>query len=63
MALTEAEGIKKRGQEYTKLYKKDLNDADNHNGAILSFLRLHPNTAFWILLLTLSQCVIILFIE
>ena len=30
MALTEAEGIKKRGQEYTKLYKKDLNDADNH---------------------------------
>jgi len=34
MALTEAEGIKKRGQEYTKLYKKDLNDADNHNGVI-----------------------------
>ena len=35
MALTEAEGIKKRGQEYTKLYKKDLNDADNHNGVII----------------------------
>ena len=34
MALTEAEGIKKRGQEYTKLYKKDLNDADNHDGVI-----------------------------
>ena len=35
MALTEAEGIKKRGQEYTKLYKKDLNDADNHSGVII----------------------------
>ena len=35
MALTEAEGIKKRGQEYTKLFKKDLNDADIHNGVII----------------------------
>ena len=34
MALTEAEGIKKRGQEYTKLYKKDLNDADKQDGVI-----------------------------
>ena len=34
MALTEAEDIKKRGQEYTELYKKGLHDADNHNGVI-----------------------------
>ena len=33
--LTEAEDIKKRGQEYTEeLYKKDLHDPDNHNGVI-----------------------------
>ena len=32
MDLTEAEDIKKRWQEYTELYKKDLHDADNHNG-------------------------------
>ena len=32
--LTEAEDIKKRWQEYTELYKKDLNDADNYNGVI-----------------------------
>ena len=33
--LTEAEDIKKRWQEYTEeLYKKDLNDPDNHNGVI-----------------------------
>ena len=32
---TEAENIKKRWQEYTEeLYKKDLHDPDNHNGAI-----------------------------
>ena len=31
----EAEDIKKRWQEYTEeLYKKDLHDADNHNGVI-----------------------------
>ena len=34
MDLTEAEDIKKRGQEYTKLYKKDLSDPDNHDGVI-----------------------------
>ena len=35
MDLTEAVDIKKRWQEYTKeLYKKDLNDLDNHNGVI-----------------------------
>ena len=33
--LTEAEGIKKRWQEYTEeLYKKDLHDPDNHDGVI-----------------------------
>ena len=34
MDLTEAEDIKKRWQEYTKLYKKDLHDQDNHGGVI-----------------------------
>ena len=29
--LTEAEDIKKRWQEYTELYKKDLHDPDNHD--------------------------------
>ena len=32
--LTKAEDIKKRWQEYTELYKKDLHDPDNHNGMI-----------------------------
>ena len=32
--LTEAEEIKKRWQEYTELYKKDLNDPDNLDGVI-----------------------------
>ena len=32
--LTEAEDIKKRWQEYTELYKKDLHDPDNHDGVI-----------------------------
>ena len=31
MDLTEAEDIKKRWQEYTELYKKDLHDPDNHD--------------------------------
>ena len=35
MNLTEAEGIKKRWQEYIEeLYKKDLNGPDNHDGMI-----------------------------
>ena len=35
MNLTEAKDIKKRWQEYTEeLYKKDLNDPDNHDGVI-----------------------------
>jgi len=41
MDLTEAEAIKKRWQEYTEeLYKKDLNDWDNHDGVII---HLGPN--------------------
>ena len=34
MELTEAEDIKKRWQEYTELYKKDLHDPDSHHGVI-----------------------------
>ena len=35
MHQTEAENIKKRWQEYTEeLYRKDLHDADNHDGVI-----------------------------
>ena len=35
MDLTEAKDIKKRWQEYTEeLYRKDLHDADNHDGVI-----------------------------
>ena len=35
MDLIEAEDIKKEKQEYTEeLYKKDLHDPDNHDGAI-----------------------------
>ena len=34
--LTEAEEIKKRQQEYTEeIYKKGLNDPDNHNGVVI----------------------------
>ena len=32
--LTEAKDIKKRWQEYTELYKKDLHESDNHDGVI-----------------------------
>ena len=34
MDLTEAEDIKRRWQEYTELYKKDLNNPDDHDGVI-----------------------------
>ena len=34
MDLTKTEDIKKRRQEYTELYKKDLHNPDNHNGMI-----------------------------
>ena len=40
MDLTEAEDIKKRWQEYTELYKKELHDPDNHDGVIT---HLEPN--------------------
>ena len=39
--LTDAEDIKKRWQEYTELYKKDLHDPDDHNGVIT---HLEPDT-------------------
>ena len=39
MDLTEAEDIKKRWQEYIEeLYKKSLNDLDNHDG-VITFLQ------------------------
>ena len=34
MDLTEAEHIKKRWQQYTELYRKDLHDPDNHDSVI-----------------------------
>ena len=34
MNLTEAEDIKKRWQQYTELYKKDLHDPHNHNDVV-----------------------------
>ena len=38
--LTEAETIKKRWQEYTKeLFKKGLNDLDNHDGLVTHLAR------------------------
>ena len=40
MDLTEAEDIKKRWQEYTELYKWDLNDSDNQN-SVLTHLEPH----------------------
>ena len=42
MDLTEAEDIKKRWQEYTELYKKDLNNPDNHDGVITHLEPRHP---------------------
>ena len=45
MDLTEAEDIQKRRQEYTEeLYKKDLNDPDNHNAVIT---HLEPDIMKW----------------
>ena len=35
MDLTEAEDIKKRCQEYTELYRKDVHDPDNHDVVII----------------------------
>ena len=55
MDLTEAEDIKKRWQEYMEeLYKKDLQDQDNHDGVIT---HLEPdNLAGRILSITLLVC-------
>ena len=51
MDLTEAEDIKKRGQEYTEeLNKTDLRDPDNHNG-------LHLHSSFSRLLSLFRVCV------
>ena len=36
MDLIEAEDIKKRCQEYTELYKKDLHNPVNYNGVSLT---------------------------
>ena len=44
MDLTEAEDIKKRWQEYTELYKKDLHNPDNHSGMIT---HLEPDILEW----------------
>ena len=44
MALTEAEYYKKRWQEYTELFKRDLHNPDNHNGMIN---HLEPNILEW----------------
>ena len=35
MNITEAEDIKRRWQEYTELYKRYLNNPDNHDGVII----------------------------
>ena len=43
MDLTEAEDIKKRWPKYTEeLYKKDLQDPDNHNGVMTHHRARHP---------------------
>ena len=34
MDITEEEDIKKRCQEYTELYRKDLHDPDHHDGVV-----------------------------
>ena len=41
MDVTELEYLKKRWQEHTEeLYKKDLQDPDNHNG-VITYLEPH----------------------
>ena len=44
MDLTEVEDIKKRWQEYTELYERDLHDQDNHDGVIT---HLEPDILEW----------------
>ena len=43
MDLTETD-VKKRWQEYTELYKKDLHDPDNHDGVMT---HLEPDSRAW----------------
>ena len=48
--LIEAEEIKKRWQEYTELYKKGLNDPDNHDGVVTHLTHSHSaarHPALW----------------
>ena len=52
MDLKEAEDIKKRWQEYTELYKKDLHDPDNHDRVIT---HLEPDILEWGCCVGLSQ--------
>ena len=52
MNLTEEEDIKKRWQEYTELYKKDLHEPDNHNGVIT---HLEPDILEWEVKWTLGR--------
>ena len=52
--LTEAEGIKKMWQEYTKeLYKKGLNDPNNHSDVVTHLEPLTQNTQIIIEVITL----------
>ena len=45
MDVTEAEDIRKRWQEYTEeLYKKGLDDLDNHDGVVT---HLEPDILEW----------------
>ena len=44
MDIMEVEDIKKKWQEYTELYKKVLNDPDNHDGVITN---LEPDILEW----------------
>ena len=42
MDLKEAEDIKKRQQEYTELYKKDIHNPDNHD-SVITHTHLEPD--------------------
>ena len=44
MDLIEVDDIKKRWQEYTELYQKNLHDPDNHDGVIT---HLEPDILEW----------------
>ena len=55
MDLTEAEDIKKRWQEYTELYRKDLHDPENHDGVII---HLEPDILEWEVKWTLGSITI-----